>query len=160
MLALSGTLIVQHSNDISEPIPFVLPRYVDKAQQVQESNIEVRKYVIPKAASGKKGETPSELCAICMMELIAGETAGSLDCGHVYHDTCIQQWLTQSSLHGCPMRCNAAKMEALSQPTSLPPPTVGGDLEEGIIDVDGIAGEEVCISVVSVPPSESSCYEL
>ena len=41
-------------------------------------------------------------CAICVGELDQGEPAARLCCGHVYHLTCIRQWLT-TGRDTCPM---------------------------------------------------------
>lgn len=44
----------------------------------------------------------AELCAICMEPYEAGHTMKYLPCGHGYHDTCIDRWLSNSS-QNCPL---------------------------------------------------------
>ena len=43
-----------------------------------------------------------ELCAIRMENYEIGQTRKILPCKHVFHSSCINQWLTQSS-RSCPM---------------------------------------------------------
>lgn len=46
--------------------------------------------------------TPKEkTCAICLVEYCS--TAAKLDCGHEFHDTCIQAWIDKNTKSTCPM---------------------------------------------------------
>ena len=52
----------------------------------------------------KADETlPSEMqsCCICLAEIEAGDEVKTLPCFHLFHSTCIERWLNQSSL--CPI---------------------------------------------------------
>ncbi|XP_055808292.1 uncharacterized protein LOC129876834 [Solanum dulcamara] len=43
-----------------------------------------------------------EICAICLCEYVSNETIGTLECGHEYHATCIEQWLLRGKKN-CPI---------------------------------------------------------
>ncbi|CAE8602268.1 unnamed protein product, partial [Polarella glacialis] len=40
-------------------------------------------------------------CSVCLDELVIGETALRVPCGHLYHEDCIQGWLKKSN--ECPV---------------------------------------------------------
>lgn len=42
-------------------------------------------------------------CSICLADMKDGETVGELPCGHVFHGSCINEWLTVRPR--CPLRC-------------------------------------------------------
>ena len=44
-------------------------------------------------------------CCVCMCDLVSGESAVMLACGHYFHPPCIKDWLVKGK-DTCPM-CNA-----------------------------------------------------
>ncbi|MED6204969.1 hypothetical protein PIB30_013736 [Stylosanthes scabra] len=57
-------------------------------------------------------------CSICQEEYVVGDEVGNLQCQHMYHVVCIQQWLRLKNW--CPI-CKASV--AKSSTPSLPPPS-------------------------------------
>ena len=43
----------------------------------------------------------AEVCSICMDELCGGEVVRRLECGHVYHQPCVDEWLAKRAV--CPL---------------------------------------------------------
>ena len=43
----------------------------------------------------------SEMCSICMDDLLGGEVVRRLECGHVYHQQCVDVWLAKRAV--CPL---------------------------------------------------------
>ena len=55
-------------------------------------------------SSGSGGSTSAdevEVCSICMDELLRGEMVRRLECGHVYHQPCVDVWLAKRAV--CPL---------------------------------------------------------
>ncbi len=44
----------------------------------------------------------NELCTICIEGYTVGNTRKFLPCGHIFHDSCIDSWLSQKSTK-CPL---------------------------------------------------------
>ena len=59
-------------------------------------------------------------CAICLADLLPGDEAQKLPCGHIFHGQCITQWLRQSRY--CPLRCPEKLVALKSQPQQEPEP--------------------------------------
>lgn len=49
------------------------------------------------SASGNNGDNKTD-CLVCMSEFEAGEQLRTLPCCHIYHVTCIDEWLRVSKL--------------------------------------------------------------
>ncbi|KAI3448117.1 hypothetical protein Pfo_004782 [Paulownia fortunei] len=49
-----------------------------------------------------------EPCCICQEDYVAGDDIGKLDCGHEFHTSCIEQWLTLKNI--CPI-CKLMALE-------------------------------------------------
>ena len=71
---------------------------------------------------GRSDKADSErVCSICLEKFVVGQRARSLPCRHVFHDECIGEWLTQSSLK-CPedgmpvIECECDGDEAAEEP--------------------------------------------
>ncbi|KAF8034885.1 hypothetical protein BT93_C1035 [Corymbia citriodora subsp. variegata] len=64
------------------------------------------------------GQNDDVKCSICQEEYVAGDEVGRLACEHVYHVSCIQQWLRLKNW--CPI-CKGSAEPSLS--SSLPRPT-------------------------------------
>ena len=52
--------------------------------------------------SAEAAEIVDELCSICMEVYYASQTVKKLPCAHVFHEQCIDMWLSNSSLN-CPL---------------------------------------------------------
>lgn len=52
--------------------------------------------------TAEAAETIGELCSICMELYTASQTVKTLPCEHVFHEDCIDMWLSNSSLN-CPL---------------------------------------------------------
>lgn len=55
-----------------------------------------------------------ELCSICLCCPGRGETVSTLPCGHTFHRTCVEIWLSKSRT--CPFRCPVVGIKHLPPP--------------------------------------------
>jgi hypothetical protein len=77
-------------------------------------------------------------CSICLSEFDEGEVLLELRCGHSYHRSCAEKWLSRHNR--CPM-CNATVVVDIEQPAQ--PAAVEMVETEMVAVVRGGAGEEV-----------------
>lgn len=74
------------------------------------SSIDVSNQVGPSIVASHKQQAESEAdcpqtCAICIDDVMPGESQWELPCGHAFHGPCMHRWLLSGSV--CPMcRCN------------------------------------------------------
>ncbi|WOH04746.1 hypothetical protein DCAR_0624158 [Daucus carota subsp. sativus] len=63
----------------------------------------IMKLLIQRHHSSVTIEDPSKIepCCICQEDYIAGDSIGTLNCGHDFHTNCIKQWLMQKNV--CPI---------------------------------------------------------
>ncbi|MCD7467234.1 hypothetical protein HAX54_004559 [Datura stramonium] len=63
-----------------------------------------------------KVEVDSEICVICLCEYVNDEKIGTLECGHEYHATCVEQWLLRGKKN-CPI-CRSSALPSQGDPES------------------------------------------
>lgn len=90
-------LNIQHRDLLPEDYELLLRLDERVAQKTIDSSV---LSTLKTEVVGPEGR--AELCAICMEPYEAGHTMKYLPCGHCYHDTCIDRWLSNSS-QNCPL---------------------------------------------------------
>lgn len=61
-------------------------------------------------------------CMVCLSEFLAGERCRRLPCSHVFHQACIDEWLTRAN--SCPI-CKGPGVQAAATPGAAAPPAGG-----------------------------------
>jgi hypothetical protein len=56
---------------------------------------------LPVSVYARSSAAPPDSCCICMSELESGEVVKRLPCLHLFHQACIDKWLSMSQL--CPI---------------------------------------------------------
>jgi len=64
----------------------------------------VKKDALDKFASRAvtANDVEESACTICLSEYVIGETLKTLPCGHFFHEACVREWLSKSSVN-CPI---------------------------------------------------------
>lgn len=92
--------------DISDMLPnskveYIVTTTLDKSNEIIENNTNNPKYNTNVCVNGEKHYT-SGTCAICLENLEDDDIVRGLICGHVFHQICIDPWLTTRSA-SCPI---------------------------------------------------------
>ncbi|KAK4345388.1 hypothetical protein RND71_035564 [Anisodus tanguticus] len=58
-------------------------------------------------------DSREEICTICLCEYVNDETIGTLECGHEYHASCIEQWLLRGK-QNCPI-CRSSVLPSVEE---------------------------------------------
>ncbi|XP_056174669.1 E3 ubiquitin-protein ligase MBR2 [Syzygium oleosum] len=81
----------------------------------EESLVKCIKKELYHPTASASGQNDDVKCSICQEEYVAGDELGRLACEHVYHVSCIQQWLRLKNW------CAICKGSAEPSPSSSPP---------------------------------------
>ena len=60
---------------------------------------------------GKTVQKTKDSCAICLKKFKKGKSCLELDCKHVYHKKCIEQWKETCSFWNIPLKCPLCKQK-------------------------------------------------
>jgi len=94
-------MIAQHEANVNSKLKvFTLEKSVLKTFPTKVYNKQLDGSAVTSDSS--KSATISEICSICLEELVDGETLRELPCSHLYHMECVDKWLTTKSSH-CPL---------------------------------------------------------
>ncbi|KAL1346749.1 hypothetical protein HN51_020314 [Arachis hypogaea] len=76
---------------------------------------------VTETLNGNKNKDDTK-CSICQEEYVVGDEVGNLQCQHMYHVVCIQQWLRLKNW--CPIcKASVAKPSTPPSPPPSPPPS-------------------------------------
>jgi hypothetical protein len=93
-------MVAQHEASLNAKLKvFTLEKSVLKSFPTKVYNKRDRTSIV---SSSSKSANNSDVCSICLEELVDGETLRVLPCSHLYHMECVDKWLTTKSSH-CPL---------------------------------------------------------
>lgn len=69
----------------------------------------------------QKSSSSHAECTICVENILPGQEATNLPCRHVFHHSCISEWLNSKLSNGVPGRCPNCNRDIVL-PSNLPPP--------------------------------------
>eukprot|EP00928_Gymnodinium_smaydae_P012101 TRINITY_DN14402_c0_g1_i2.p1 TRINITY_DN14402_c0_g1~~TRINITY_DN14402_c0_g1_i2.p1 ORF type:complete len:318 (-),score=45.13 TRINITY_DN14402_c0_g1_i2:42-995(-) len=58
-------------------------------------------------------------CVVCLEEVGVNDDMAQLPCGHTFHTSCIESWLSRGN--GCPLRCKTKMFNVLAEEQQFPP---------------------------------------
>uniref|UniRef100_A0A1D1Z3W3 Zinc/RING finger protein 3 n=1 Tax=Anthurium amnicola TaxID=1678845 RepID=A0A1D1Z3W3_9ARAE len=94
-------MIAQHEASVNSKLQvFTLEKSVLKSFPTKVYSKQRDRFSV--ASNSSKSGTISEVCSICLEELVDGETLRELPCSHLYHTECVDKWLTTKSSQ-CPL---------------------------------------------------------
>lgn len=108
--------------------PSCRPRIIGTATNVANSEAE--------AGADETGSQSALTCSVCLRELVAGDEARSLPCGHNFHRSCIDLWLGRSTK--CPLCRQAVMAQVCPGTVSQPLPAVVQALRASAASAHGV----------------------
>ncbi|RIA90270.1 hypothetical protein C1645_737998 [Glomus cerebriforme] len=94
-------MMAQHEASVNSKLKvFTLEKSVLKTFPTKVYNKKRDRFSV--ATGSSKSANNSDLCSICLEELVDGETLRELPCSHLYHMECVDKWLTTKSSQ-CPL---------------------------------------------------------
>jgi len=77
-----------------------LPRMAWQEVQPRTSDEEA-----PVPDESKANPSKEQSCIFCLAEFTDTDTVVKLDCGHIFHESCISNWILDEKRDPCPFRC-------------------------------------------------------
>lgn len=74
--------------------------------QKQTKSVEILERITRRTFVAEHAAMPARDCVVCLEQLLSNERLCELKCGHLFHHTCISQWIYRASQPGCPLRCS------------------------------------------------------